>query len=176
MTNDAVSDAGQDAVAAKLRERGLVLRAGPDSRRSTHRIVVDESTGSAANLIVRTIRGKGGWQFDAENYMEIAFGAPTSTQRIAGLRTLDEPQTSVVFAWLAGESEPRTRFFILHEWMVQALAYRSHRLVLRRHGWTRPRKPESTHCALWAADMEWFEDDWDLIEEAVGRAPASRIS
>ncbi|MHC5023724.1 MAG: hypothetical protein ACYTGG_07415 [Planctomycetota bacterium] len=157
-----VAERGRRLVAAELAGRGLSLSPGPDRRRSSHMIVTD-SFGASAPIVVRIVNG-GGWQLDADRYLNLDIDAERRTQRVRGRRPIAGPDTPVIYVWLATDDEPN-RYYILPKWMVQALVFRTHRWWLRHWGWTRPRRPASTHCTLWPKDLEAFEGDWDLIFE-----------
>jgi hypothetical protein len=169
---DSVAQRGRRLVAAELAGRGLSLAPGPDRRRSSHMLATD-AFGHATPLIVRVVHG-GGWQLSAEKFLRIEIDEARGRQRVRGREPLARPDTPVVYVWIGSGEEPH-RYFILPEWMVQAVVYRTHRWWMRHWGWTRPRRPKSTHCAIWPADLEAFEGDWDQIFERF-EAPASDAS
>ena len=67
-------------------------------------------------------------------------------------------------------SRSRDRFFLLTAYDLQQICVRIYSHWMEKHGWRRPRSPGSFDCRPAVKDLGDFEDNWDLIKNALEAA------
>ena len=155
-SNQLTRQVGEHIVTAELGRRGIVATPFAGNVPDFDLVAVGES-GRAVPIQVKAINGVS-WQFNAKTFLQIEFDG--AVQRVTGLQPLSDPNLLCVFVIL-GSSAGSDRFFIFKWKTIQKLCRERYGEVRRR-----PRNPASTHYAVRPAELERYEDDWDLVIRA----------
>ena len=151
--------AGEYLVAGELCRRGYLAATFSGNVRD-YDIVAMSEDGRAFTVQVKTILG-GGFQIgDARRFIQIPAVAADGKQQVDGLVDLRD-ESIWVFVYLDGINAPA--YFVTTAKDVQLLIFEGYRWNLEKHGWRRPRNPQSTHHALSIGDLEKYRDNWALI-------------
>lgn len=163
-SNKLVGQVGEFLVCAELGRRGLIATPFAGNVPAFDIIATDGELNSVP-IQVKTSNGSS-WPFRAKPLLQIECDASTGQQRILGIRDTANPNLIYVFVCL-GHSGQKDRFFIMKKAEMLARLERHYQAYLDKHGGRRPKKPESMHATLEVAEMESFEDNWELIEHAL---------
>lgn len=110
----------------------------------------------------------GSYPLNASSFLNIRMEG--KVQIVEGIKPFDESIVFFVVALSAKRGEDR--IFILEMSDFVGLVDKQHRRWLAKVNGTRPRNPESTHCALPLEDFEPFEENWSLIFDRLGLVAA----
>lgn len=108
--------------------------------------------GKAFHVQVKTIQG-GSWQFDIRSFLLVELSG--SKQLVKGKVATTNRSLVCIFVKL----DPRGRDeFYVFRWGKLQDYFSSH----YKSG-TRPKNPESFHCAIWTKDLQRFKDNWRIL-------------
>jgi hypothetical protein len=142
---------GEHLIVAKLGRLGIL--ATPFAGTVPHfDLLASDLSGRSIPIQVKTIRGPS-WQFNAKSFLTIRFKG--KRQIIEGKAKLPNRELICVFIHLQ-KKEP-DHFYILTMADLQNHFFRNYKDV------SRPKNPESTHCAVWPKELASFRENWDLI-------------
>jgi hypothetical protein len=151
---------GEYLVAAELCRLGLV--AAPFAGNVPHYdVIASDPRGGHLAVQVKTIRGSS-WQFDIRSFLDASFDG---RRQVLG-RAKREPYprlACVLVALKNGTPDSADRFFVLPWRKLRAIVVRGYRRYLMKHGYVRPRSPESFHTKVDIAEVAAFEQRWELI-------------
>ena len=165
-SNKLVGQVGEFLVCAELGRR-LGLIATPFSGNVPgYDIIATNERGASTLIQVKANNGGETWQLSGDKYLDIRFDPKTNRQTIDGRTPLSDPGTICVFLWLSPIRTAADRFFILTRQEFQTIVHAHYTANLERHGGKRPKAPESRHTAISIAELERFEDNWQLISDA----------
>jgi hypothetical protein len=126
-------------------------------------VLVADIFGHALPIQVKASRSTK-WQSNALLWMDFEVDSQTEVQRLLGRKTLQTP--GLVYACVAlapPDSINRDRFFILTMTDLQNCCVRLYSTFMDKHGWERPRKPNSFELRYEVEDLNEFKDNWALI-------------
>ena len=106
----------------------------------------------------------GAISFDAKRFLEIEFDEPR--QIVRGIANGFDPHLIYVFVRI-GETAADDRYFVLEQRTVAEIVRDNHVNFLDRHNEIRPRNWRSTHCAVQLRNLVEFENNWELIDNAL---------
>jgi hypothetical protein len=78
---------------------------------------------------------------------------------------LDNLDLINIFVKLIDIDRFKAEYFLLRRRDVRNILVRNYRKGLKIHKGIRPRKPESTHCAIFTEDLESYRDNWKILKE-----------
>lgn len=153
---------GEFLVSAELCRRGLL--ATPFSGNVPHYdIIASDEFGHHLVIQVKAIN-KTNWQFDVAKYVEITMNGD---MQILG-KQANEPYPNLYCVFVAlGGSNKEDRYFIFSWKDLAKVIIQNHNQYLKKHGGVRPKAPKSTHCSISIPLLEGFENNWQLIIDAI---------
>jgi hypothetical protein len=90
----------------------------------------------------------------------------SGVQRFRGPAVLTAPDLIYACVAIAPAGAPtRDRFFILTQTKLQTVCITCYSRWMHTIGWRRPRNPSSFDCRWWIANIEAFENNWDLLSK-----------
>ena len=168
-SNKLVGQVGEFLVCAELGRR-LGLIATPFSGNVPgYDIIATNERGASKLIQVKANNGGKTWQLSGDKYLDLRFNPKTNRQTIHGRTRLQDPNTICIFVWLSRNRDVADRFFILTRRQFQKIVHEHYAANLHRHDGKRPKSPESLHTAIGIAELEAFEDNWQLVVDATRR-------
>lgn len=158
-----VKQVGEYLVAAELSRRGYISTTFTGNVPEFDILAINEDL-KTTPLQVKTVRS-GSWQFDASRYIEIDI--KDGAQVVLGKKKLSHPDLICVLVKL-GENR-NDEFYIMRLKNLQSIILRDYKRHLKEKGGKRPKRPDSTHCAIYPRHMQRYKDNWQLIEDAFGK-------
>lgn len=110
---------------------------------------------------VKTIR-YGAWQFTVDALMDVSI-SEDGVQTIHGRKQHADADLVCILVRLDEEE-----FYILRLGQLYDVVCTVYEKWLEEHGGRRPHKPESMHCSARPIDLAAYQDNWSLIDEAIG--------
>lgn len=166
-SNKVVGQTGEFAVCAQLGKLGLV--ATPFAGNLPHfDIIATNQDLKSVPIQVKANFGNDTWQLgDARDWLEIDFNEATGKQTIVGLKAISNPTLITVYIWLSKLPGEFDRYFLLRKLDVQQQVMKGYSAWLTKHNGVRPKKPDSFHLALSISDLVEFENNWNLVKDAL---------
>lgn len=156
---------GEYLVAAQLCRMGLISTTFTGNTPQFDILATDESLRTVP-VQVKTTRSTS-WQFDARKFLDIPLRGDVQT--IEGKKRLANP--NLIFAMVKlkgkGKDKDEDKFYICRITDIQRIVFDRYRDMLQRKGGRRPKKPESTHCAVAPGHLSEYENNWRLITQAL---------
>ena len=106
----------------------------------------------------------GALSFNANRFLEIEFDEPR--QIVNGIANGFDPHLIYVFVSI-GETAGDDRYFVLEQRTVAEIICDNHVNFLAQHNGIRPINWQSTHCAVQLQNLVEFENNWELIDNAL---------
>jgi|TARA_R100001143_G_scaffold13771_3_gene15488 hypothetical protein len=159
--NQLTKQVGEYLAAAELCRRGFV--AATFSGNVPHYdILASNEAGVHMAVQVKAIL-RIAWQFDVTKFVDVQLEG--KKQVIGGYKPAPYPNLVCIFIRLAeyGKDE----FYILEWESLQKLAVYSHCRYLERHGYIRPKKPDSMHLSIDTNDLREYKDNWSVLSDRV---------
>ena len=158
--NQLTKQIGEYLVACELARRGSIV-ATFSGNVPDFDLLATDTEGKSIPIQVKTIRGKGQWQFSINKFIEVRI---EKEKQILGKKLIPQiPHLLCVFVVVNKYGEDR--FFILEWEELRDAAVHSYKAWLRKHGGRRPNKPDSLHCSVDPQQLVEFENKWDKIME-----------
>lgn len=161
-SNKLAGQIGEFLVCAELGRRGFIATPFSGNVPTFDVLATDEFCRTVPIQVKATRTDT--WQSQVSRWMRIKYDEETGQQHYLGPAQLTTPNLIWVFVIIAPPGG-RDRFFVCTEADVQKACIARHTSWLESLGWKRPKNPASTHCAWTIADIEQFEDNWDLITQ-----------
>jgi len=158
--NQRTKQVGEYLVAAELCRRGFISTTFSGNVPEFDIVAVDESL-KTIPIQVKTIKVGGGFQFDANDYLQILMSDANETQEIQGLRSLPHPDMIYVMVVLEGQNQDN--FYLCRNQDIQQLVHDNYVPWLQNHGGKRPRNWMSTHCTVWPKQLQQYKNNWQLL-------------
>lgn len=169
-TRQLAGQIGESLVVAELGRRGIVATAFAGNVPDIDLLAYKD--GKTLHLQVKAWRG-GAVSFDATRFLHIR--RQENVQVVEGL--VAELDTELVYVFVRiGVAAGQDRFFVLRQGDLAEIVRAGYEGFLHKHGGVRPRNADTTHNAVYEADLVRFEDNWALIDACFatqGFAPSS---
>ena len=154
---------GEYLVAAELARRGFQCATFSGNIHYYDILAVD-AVGRLVPVQVKAIRS-GSWQFNLDRYLDINLHD--------GMQTINDykpcPVEGLVCILVQLRKYGEDVFYLLTWSDLQSLLGEHHTAYLAKVGGIRPKRPDSTHAALFPADLEAFKDNWSVLESKLKR-------
>lgn len=161
-SNKLAGQIGEYLVCAELGRRGLI--ATPFSGNvPTFDVLATDEMCRTVPIQVKAARGNT-WPSDARQWMKLEFDIQTKVQNYRGPLQIHNSSLIYVCVSIAPPDNGRDRFFILTKTDLQKICINVYTDWMRKHGWKRPRTPESYDCRYNTEYLQTFENNWQLIE------------
>ena len=121
--------------------------------------------GNTLALQVKAWR-RGSISFNANRFLEIEFDEPR--QIVQGIVEGLDPHLIYVFVRI-GQRAGNDRYFVLDQKKIAEIVRDNHVNYLAQHNGSRPINWQSTHCAVYLRNLARFENNWELIDNALTR-------
>lgn len=142
---------GEHLVAAELGRRGLIAAPFAGNVPLFDLLVADER-GRSIPVQVKAINGPA-WQFNIQKFLNVELVG--QVQYVRGKVQLPHPDLICIFVLL--RDDRKDEFFVFRLRDLQ-----DHFCEVYKGG-TRPRNPESMHCAILPDALLQYKDKWDII-------------
>jgi hypothetical protein len=153
-SNQITKQIGEYLVASELGRIGLVAATFsgcvPD-----YDIIATDSAFRSVPVQVKTTNGTS-WQFDICDFVEVEMEG--KKQVVGRAKSLPDGIVCVMLA--LSKEYGKDRFYVLSLKALQDLLIQHHRKYLEKHGGIRPKKPDSSHCAIRQEALAQFENAW----------------
>jgi len=161
-TNQLTGAVGEFLVAAELCR--LNLLATPFAGNVPHYDII--ASGQSGGHLAVQVKATNGltWQFNIRQFADVQL-SNNGKQQVAGRHP--EPFPELMCVMVALKEAGRDRFFVLEWKELQDILVRGYEAYLLKYGGTRPKKPDSFHCALGIKDIEPFENQWLKILDRI---------
>ena len=151
LSNQLTRQIGEHLIAAKLGRMGYV--ASPFAGNvPLFDILAADALGHSIPIQVKAINGPS-WQYQADTFLDIEL--IDDFQHVRGKKSLPNPDLICIYILL--RPDERDEFYIFRLRNLQDITseiYKSRK---------RPKKPDSTHCAVLPKHLKEFRDKWGLI-------------
>ena len=158
--NSLAKQVGEHLVCAELGRRGFIATPFAGNVPAFDVLAADEQCRTVP-IQVKATRGYK-WPSNTTGWMNLEHDSATGVQRYHGPVTLANPELIYVCVVIAAAGA-RDRYFVMTQADVQRAVITAYSRWMDGHGWKRPRKSDSIHCVYTIADIEQYEDNWELI-------------
>lgn len=163
--NHLTKQVGEFLVCAELGRRGLVATTFAGSMPGFD-VVATNAQHCSILLQVKTARSASNsascWPLTGK-FLDIATDSKTGRQTVKRKALGDEAKLIYVFVLLRGKRCESDRFFVCRAREAQDACLASYTEFLSKHGYVRPKKPQSTDLRIRPSDLSKFENSWELI-------------
>lgn len=165
--NNLVRQVGEHLVCAELGRRGFTATPFSGNVPTFDVLATDEQ----CRTVPIQVKASGGdsWQTDARDWMRLELDPHSGVQHYGGpipINNRDLIYVCVAIAAPGGrDRRERDRFFVLTKSDIQQACVRSYSGWMEPIGWKRPKKIDCFDCRYKIADINQFEDKWELIAQ-----------
>ena len=153
-SNQITKQIGEYLVASELGRIGLVAATFSGSV-PDYDIIATDSGFRSVPVQVKTSNGTS-WQLDIRRFVDIQLDGQ---KQIIG-RPVAVADNIVCVMLALSREYGKDRFYVLSLKALQKLLITGHRSYLEKHGWVRPKKFDSFHCAIKEEKLAAFKDAW----------------
>lgn len=162
LRNKLAGQIGEYLACAELGRRGLIATSFAGNVPEFDLIVADESLRTLP-IQVKTSRGDS-WPTSGKAWIDIEIDEVNRRQIDHGDIEITNPDLIYICVMLAEvDSGYRDQFFILTKRDLQTICAANYRRWMDKHQWRRPRNFRSLDNRYYLANLEPYEDNWDLI-------------
>ena len=161
--NKLAGQIGEHLVCAELGKRGLIATPFSGNVPAFDIVAANEQCRTVP-IQVKASRADN-WPHNAQHWMEISFDSQTKKQNFLGRKEIKNRDLVYVFVAIANtnDKDHKDRFFIFTKSQLQEICINHYSSWMSGIGWKRPRSPESYDLRFSTADIEKYEDNWELI-------------
>src|SRR5664280_145555 len=161
--NKLAGQVGEHLVCAELGRRGLIATPFSGNVPAFDIVAANEQCRTVP-IQVKASRADN-WPNWALDWMEISFDPKTKKQNFVGSKEIENSDLIHVFVDIANPDDKanKDRFFILTKSQLQEVCIKHYSCWMDGIGWKRPRSPESYDLRFSTADIEKYEDNWEVI-------------
>ena len=141
---------GESLVVAELGRLGYVATSFTGNLPEVD-VLAKSPRGKTFSVQVKAIRGAS-WQFDVRNYLRVEL---QGRKQVVQGRANGPKALICIFVQVGANREDE--FYVFRWRVLQEFFFRTY---LSR---TRPRNPESFHCAIWPRDLADHRDKWSIL-------------
>jgi hypothetical protein len=168
-SNKLTAQIGEYLVCAELGKHNLIATPFAGNVPAFDVLATDEFCHTVP-IQVNTTRSEK-WPADARHWINIQYDESTKIQTNLGRQEITNPNLIYVFVAIALDDKSKDRFFILKKLQLQEIVLKQYCDYMDKHGWKRPRNPESYDCRFSIPEVQDYENNWKLISD--GLAPSS---
>jgi hypothetical protein len=157
-----VGQCGEFLAGLELIRRGYQVRIFGGTFPGIDLLAIDKNSNQFP-IQVKTIRKGGAWQFNATKFIRIRFAG--KTQVVEGPLKLGNINLINIFVKLIDIDRYKAEYFLISRRDLQNILIHNYKRWLEIHNGIRPKKPESTHCAIGTEDLEAYRDNWKILRK-----------
>ena len=161
--NKLAGQVGEHLVCAELGRRGLIATPFSGNVPAFDVVAANEQCRTVP-IQVKASRADN-WPNDARDWMDISFDPKAKKQNFLGRKQIENSDLIHVFVAIANADDKagRDRFFIFTKAQLQEICVNHYSNWMGGIGWRRPRSPESYDLRFLTADIQKYENNWELI-------------
>jgi hypothetical protein len=158
---------GEFLVAAELARRKLIATPFAGNVPAFDILVADEQCRTLPIQVKTTSVST--WPTRVNHWMDVKIDTKARKQIYRGPLKISEQNLIFVCVAVSKSNDSRDRFFIMRKKELQGICIEGYRRWMDSHGWKRPRNYRSMDLRFSIADIEQYEDNWDLVSTELNK-------